>query len=138
LSAWSIASFGLSASRNCPSGGSCRAESTNLIRLEAIGPISQPIPEPERRGDILRLLEGERSHTLTLDTILAALKAEREKIARAIAALQEGTTAAAPASGTAAPATRRRRRRRKLSTEERQRLSEAMRKWWAKRKRKAR
>jgi hypothetical protein len=74
---------------------------------------------------------------LTLDTILAALKTERDRITRAIAAL-EGTATAAPARGTAAPATARKRRRRKMSAEARQRLSEFKKKWWAKRKRSVR
>jgi hypothetical protein len=84
-----------------------------------------------------RTPNDERSHTLILDTILTTLKAERDKIARAIAALQEGTVTAAPASRTAAPATRRKRGRRKMSAEARQRLSDFKRRWWAKRKRRA-
>jgi hypothetical protein len=73
-----------------------------------------------------------------LDTILTALKAERDKLTKAIAAL-EGTATAAPASPTVAPATAigRRRRRWKMSAEARQQISEAKKKWWAKRKRKA-
>lgn len=72
---------------------------------------------------------------MTLDTILAALKAERGKVAKAIAALEEGTATATPAPGTAAPS--RRRTHRKMSAEARQRLSEFKKKWWAKRKRKS-
>jgi hypothetical protein len=68
---------------------------------------------------------------MILDTILTALKTERDRISRAIAAL-EGTTIASPK---AAPTKGRKRRRRKTSAEARQRMSEAKMKWWAKRKR---
>jgi hypothetical protein len=73
---------------------------------------------------------------LILDNILSALTAERDKLTKAIAAL-EGTTAAEPVSGRAAPATRERRERRKMNAEARQRLSEFKKKWWAKKKRRA-
>ena len=73
---------------------------------------------------------------MTLDTILTELKAERDKLTKAIAAL-EGTPTPAPTSTTAAPATatRRGRKRWKMSAEARQQISEAKKKWWAKRKR---
>jgi hypothetical protein len=71
---------------------------------------------------------------LLLDKILTELKAERDRLTRAIAAL-EGATA-----------TRRRRTNgqttwkrsgRRMSAATRKRLSEAKRKWWAERKKKA-
>ena len=70
---------------------------------------------------------------MTLDKILTELRAERDRLAQAIAAL-EGATA-----------TRRRRMkgrttgkrsRRGMSLARRKRLSEAKRKWWAERKKK--
>lgn len=70
---------------------------------------------------------------MRLDTILAELKAERDRLQRAVAAL-EGT---APRRGrpkkTQIPTVRRRRR---MSAEARRRISEAKRKWWAERKKK--
>jgi hypothetical protein len=110
------------------------AHPASFVNLTQSGP--RRIPALRRSSDILPLLEPERSHTLTLDTILAALKAEREKIARAIAALQEGT-ATTRLVPTASPAATSRRRRRRMSAEARQRLSEFKKKWWAKRKRRA-
>jgi len=71
---------------------------------------------------------------LTLDTILTELKAERDRLNQAIAAL-EGTTAAGrgrkKAQKTEKPS------RRPMSAAARKRLSEAKRKWWRERKRKA-
>ncbi len=71
---------------------------------------------------------------MTLDTVLTELKAERDRLNQAIAAL-EGTTGAGLG------------RRRAQSTEKsgrprmnaaaRKRLSKAKRKWWAERKKKA-
>jgi hypothetical protein len=109
------------------------ARPASFVNLTQSGP--RRIPALRRSSDILPLLDHERSHTLTLDTILAALKAEREKIARAIAALQEGTARAATARRAVAPAATRTRRRRRLSAEARQRLSEFKKRWWAKKKR---
>lgn len=63
-----------------------------------------------------------------LDTILTELKAERDRINRAIAAL-EGTTA--PGNPTPAPAKARKRGRRKISAEARNKLSQAKKAWWA-------
>ena len=70
---------------------------------------------------------------MTLDKILTELKAERDRLTRAIAALEGATI------------TRRRRMkgqttgkrsRRRMSAAARKRLSEAKRKWWAERKKK--
>jgi len=68
---------------------------------------------------------------LTLDTILSALRAERDRLNKAIAAL-EGTATSARTAAT--PVKRRKRGRRKMSAEARQKISEAKTKWWAKRK----
>jgi hypothetical protein len=72
---------------------------------------------------------------LTLDTILTELKSERDRLNGAIAAL-EGTSAARPAgrksSRKAAP-----RKRKGMSADARRRISDAKRKWWAERKKKA-
>jgi len=65
---------------------------------------------------------------LHLDTILTELKAERDRINRAIAAL-EGT--AAPANPTPAPVKGMKRGRRKISAEARNKLSQAKKAWWA-------
>ena len=69
---------------------------------------------------------------MSLETILTELKAERDRLSKAIAAL-EGVNPAASAS----PAARhkgRGRSRRKMSAEARKRIGEAKRKWWAKQK----
>ena len=75
-----------------------------------------------------------RGTTLTLDTILTELKAERDRLNQAINVL-EGTTAAGrgrkKARNTEKP------KRRRMSAATRKRLSEAKRKWWAERKKKA-
>jgi hypothetical protein len=71
---------------------------------------------------------------LILDKILTELKGERDRLNRAIAAL-EGTTAARgtrkKAQNTEKPS------RRRMSAAARKRLSEAKRKWWAERRKKA-
>jgi hypothetical protein len=76
---------------------------------------------------------------LILDTILTALKAERDRIARAIAALggQHGTARHLPAAKQAL-ATFSSRRRRRMSAEVRERPPETKKKWRAKKKGKAR
>jgi hypothetical protein len=70
---------------------------------------------------------------LPIDTILSELKAERDRLNRAIAAL-EGIDR--EPSSTAVRAKGRKKGRPKMSAEARQRLSEAKKEWWAKRKRK--
>ena len=70
---------------------------------------------------------------MTLDTILTELKAERDRLNRAIAAL-EGTTAAGHGRKNARKTVKPRRR---MSAAARKRLSEAKRKSWAERKKKA-
>ena len=71
---------------------------------------------------------------MTLDKILTVLKAERDRLNRAIAAL-DGTAAARgrrkKAQNTEKPS------RRRMSPAARKRLSEAKRKWWAERRKKA-
>ena len=70
---------------------------------------------------------------LTLDTILTELKAERDRLNQAIAAL-EGAT---PTGGRSKKARNTEKpRRRRMSAAARKRLSEAKRKWWAERKKK--
>jgi hypothetical protein len=68
---------------------------------------------------------------VTLNTILAELKTERDRLQRAIAAL-EGTTPRRGRPKKAQIATVRRRRR--MSAAARRRIGEAKRKWWAQRK----
>jgi len=68
---------------------------------------------------------------LTLDKILSALRAERDRLEKAISAL-EGS--AITESAVAGPRRSRKRGRRTMSAEARQKISEAKRKWWAKRK----
>ncbi len=70
---------------------------------------------------------------LSLDTILAELKAERDRLNQAIAAL-EGVTRPERPNAAAAPPKRRKRGRAKMSAKTRQRLSEAKKEWWAKKK----
>ena len=70
---------------------------------------------------------------MDLKTILTELKSERNRLSRAIDAL-EGTAVAASAD-VAAGIKKGRRRVRKMSAEARQRISEAKKKWWARRKR---
>lgn len=75
---------------------------------------------------------------MDLDRIVADLKRERDRLSRAIAAL-EGTDAPAPATkqkAVARPPASKKRRRRGLTAEGRKRLSEAMKKRWAERRRK--
>lgn len=71
---------------------------------------------------------------MILDTILAELKNERDRLHRAISVL-EGTAPrrGRPKKNAQAPTVRRRRR---MSAEARRRISEAKRKWWAERKKK--
>jgi hypothetical protein len=69
---------------------------------------------------------------LTLDTILAELKAERNRLSRAIGALED--TAVAASEGVTATIKKSRKKARKMSAEARQRIGEAKKKWWAKRK----
>jgi hypothetical protein len=73
---------------------------------------------------------------LNIDTIVIALKAERERITRAIAALED-TASPTRAGRVAAPSGGKKRRRRKMSAQAKQRLSQMKKKWWAKRKREA-
>jgi len=70
---------------------------------------------------------------LPLDTILAELKSERDRVDQAITAL-EGVLAGARTGRAAAPAVRRNRGRRKLAAALRERLSQAKKLWWAKKK----
>ncbi len=71
---------------------------------------------------------------MTLHRILTELKAERDRLNQAIAAL-EGTTAAK--RGRKKVRNTEKRSRRRMSAAVRKLLSEAKRKWWAERKKKA-
>ena len=71
---------------------------------------------------------------MTLDTILTELKAERDRLNQAIAAL-EGTTAVRHGRKRAQKTAKR--GRRSMSADARKRISEAKRKWWMERKKKA-
>jgi hypothetical protein len=68
---------------------------------------------------------------LTLDTILTELKAERDRLSRALAAL-EGTARAH--NGRRKAKNGRRRGRPRMSAAARKRLSEFKKRWWAERK----
>ena len=72
---------------------------------------------------------------MTLDAILTELRAERDRLNRAIIAL-EGANSGVSASPTVAPPKRRKRGRPKMSAEARRKIGEAKKKWWADRKRK--
>ncbi len=72
---------------------------------------------------------GRGGHTLELQIIILQLKRERDRLDRAIAALERG---AKPSAG------RTRRRRRKMTPEGRRRLSQMMKKRWADRRKKIR
>ena len=77
---------------------------------------------------------------MDIDRIVAELKRERERLSRAIAAL-EGTDSPAATSKAKAAAsvpTANGRRRGRLTAEGRKRLSEAMKKRWAERRKKGR
>jgi hypothetical protein len=77
---------------------------------------------------------------LDLDRIVAELKRERERLGRAIAALEGTDSPAATSKGKSAASspTANRRRRGRLTAEGRKRLSEAMKKRWAERRKKGR
>ena len=68
---------------------------------------------------------------MDIDRILADLRSERDRLERAIAALEGARRPGRPA---AAAGGNGRRRRRHMSAEARRRISEAMRKRWAERK----
>jgi len=77
---------------------------------------------------------------LDVDAILTELRRERDRIDRAIAALEGGTgnrpgrpPAAASAEVSGAPKGARKRRR--MNAKARKRISDAKKKWWAQRKR---
>ena len=72
---------------------------------------------------------------MDLQRIIAELKQEREKLDRAIAAL-DGAGSGVRGRRGAYAGTGRRRRRRHLSAEARKRLSDMMKKRWAERRRK--
>jgi hypothetical protein len=69
---------------------------------------------------------------LNLDRIVAELKAERNRLTRAIDAL-EGTALSA-SEDVAARVKKTQRKVHKMSEEVRQRIGEAKKKWWAKKK----
>ena len=75
---------------------------------------------------------------MDINRILSDLKSERDRLDRAIAALEGGRGATGRATrGPGRPAANGRRRRRHMSAEARRRISEAMRKRWAERRKKA-
>lgn len=78
-----------------------------------------------------KLFSSETETNVTLDRILADLRAERDRIDQAISALEgRGSSHRGRAAG--GP-----RRRRHMSADARRRISEMMKKRWAERKRKA-
>jgi hypothetical protein len=68
---------------------------------------------------------------MNLDQILSALRGERDRLDRAIAALEGGSRASAGSASTNG------RRKRRLTPEGRRRLSEMMKKRWAERRKKS-
>lgn len=70
---------------------------------------------------------------MSLDTILAELKSERDRVHQAIIAL-EGVLGGVRTGRAAVPVTRRNRGRRKMTAAVRERLSQAKKAWWAKKK----
>lgn len=70
---------------------------------------------------------------MSLDSILSDLKAERSRLTRAIEALED--TAVSVSKDVASAAQTARRRTWRMSAEARKRISDAKRKWWAKKKR---
>jgi hypothetical protein len=118
-----------------------------LLQLKRHDRVRLPLALISQRGDsiLCSLVEPsearkqttetrKRGATLSLDTILAELKAERDRLGRATAAL-EGTAAAAPTSLT--PVHTGRRGGRQVSAEARRRMSEAQKRRRAKEKRAA-
>jgi hypothetical protein len=83
-----------------------------------------------------------KERTLEIDRIVADLRREAERIGKAITALLGSAADAAGATKTkrgrkpSAPGAQKRKRRGRLTPEGRKRLSEAMKKRWAERRRK--
>jgi len=81
-----------------------------------------------------------KERTLEIDRIVADLRREGERIGKAITALLGSATGAPAKRGrkakASAPAAPKRRRRGRLTPEGRKRLSDAMKKRWAERRRK--
>jgi len=73
---------------------------------------------------------------MDIQKIVAELKQERERLNRAIAALEGINPSSSAVAIAAAPARKARRRRGGLTAEGRKRLSELMRKRWAERRKK--
>jgi hypothetical protein len=75
--------------------------------------------------------------TLNLDSILSDLKAERNRLSRAIDALEDTAVSASEDVAKTVTRTFKKTRRRtwKMSAEARKQISDAKKKWWAKRKR---
>ena len=82
---------------------------------------------------------GTKERTLEIDRIVADLRREAERIGKAITALLGSATGATKAKRGRKPSaqgTQKRKRRGRLTPEGRKRLSEAMKKRWAERRRK--
>ena len=81
-----------------------------------------------------------KERTLEIDRIVADLRREAERIGKAISALLGSATSGTAKRGrkakASAPGTQKRKRRGRLTPEGRKRLSEAMKKRWAERRRK--
>jgi hypothetical protein len=77
-----------------------------------------------------------KERTLEIDRIVADLRREAERIGKAIAALLGSAGGAKRGPKAAAPGVKRRKRRGRLTPEGRKRLSEAMKKRWAERRKK--
>ena len=73
---------------------------------------------------------------MEIDRIVADLRREAERIGKAIAALLGSAAAGAKRGPKPAPAGKKRKRRGRLTPEGRKRLSEAMKKRWAERRKK--
>jgi hypothetical protein len=73
--------------------------------------------------------------SMNLDTIISELKAERDRINQAIAALEGVGNRRRSTSRTTLPLAQQRKRRGRMSAAARKRMSEQMKKRWAERKR---
>jgi len=85
-------------------------------------------------GGLEREINETRVRLASLTAQAAKLRARAGRPGAGVAAVSTGSTEAAGSSHEAAPATRKRRTRRKMSAEGRKRISEAMTRRWAERR----
>src|SRR5580698_6095527 len=103
-------------------------------RVGGLGPL-RPMVTFEMSGTYSRLHQG-KGATLNLDSILSDLKAERRRLSRAIEALEDTAVSTSEDSVKTVTKTLKTAGRKafKMSDEARKQLSDAKKKWWAKRK----